>query len=265
MTNQWMCTMKQVTDPDLGLTYVPVGTTGALNQSESMNTPLYLAGGALMGGQTDIPVVFYTGNTAKIPNAHQTQMKVSDWAACKATWQLYKNPPSGKHNYKVTISLTGCPPDTAWTVWGFFSADGTYDNLLSAFPLGGVPNAMNVGADGTAYFEREVDPNVWLKSGNPLAGSWHGPMGEMPHVPDTTEFPKATFHVDALYHNTGQSNGNAGYCALDSSGKCVNPPDPSIFMPGQFGVDIGPALTGASTTDGPSTTKPIPIGMVQPY
>jgi hypothetical protein len=265
MTNQWMCTMKRVIDADAGATYVPVGTEGALNTGESMSTPLFLAGGAPMGGQKQIPVVFYTGNTTQVPNALENQMTVATWAGCKGTWAIYKDPPSGKKTYKVAVTLTGCPPNTGWSVWGFFSADGTYDNLLAAFPLGGLPDFMMVGLDGTAYWERDIDPAVWLKEGTEIAGSWHGPMGQNPHVPSETDFPKATFHVDALYHNTGQSNGNTGYCAVDKNGNCVTPADTSIFLPGQFGADIGPALTGALTADGPMTTKPIPIGMVQPY
>jgi len=274
MTGTWTCNyMKTSSVPDGGSPYVPIGTESQINPGVPNSTPMYLANidpttGALisatpMGGLTNLPVTFYTGATGNTRTAVDHQLTVGEWAACKASYEIYKDPPSGKKFYKVIVRMQGCPANLGFTVWGFYSTDGVYDNIILGFPLGGVPQFFQTNGDGTAYWEREIDPNIFFKSGVTLAGSSHGAGNGK--VPSVTDYPNAAFEVDVVYHNTGQSNGNPSFCVRDSSNKCVTPPAPDIFLPGQFGIDTGPSWTGGLTTGGPSTTKPIPIGMIQPY
>jgi len=217
-----------------------------------------------MGGQGPQPASWGTGapdSTVRVANTHQ--ITVGDWKKCHGSWSLYKNPPNGAvGDIRVVVQMSGCPANINFSLWHTFYTTDQYDDIYLATPLGGVPSAFNTNSDGTAYFERDLDPNVWFKSGVTLEGAAHGANNK---IPDTTTFPNAHYAVDLVYHNTGQSNGNMGWCARDVSNNCVTPPSPNMFLPGQLGLDAFGIMTGAKVKGGGSTsTNPAPIGMLQP-
>ena len=98
-------------------------------------------------------------------------------------------------------------------------------------PAGGLPNLISPISDGTFRFERDLDPEVWTKSGVALNGNTHtGGPGATPTttqgaVPDITTNPDASFWIATFIHNDGQSNGNGGWCMADPSdpAKCRIP------------------------------------------
>jgi len=258
----WSLVFYKVTDADAGDMYLPVGTEGGPTAGVPDSTLLFTADGTPMGGMPPIPASWGTGAAdSTVLVANSKQITVGDWKKCKGTWSLYKNAPNSKAgDIRVVVQLQGCPANINFSVWHTFTTSDQYDDLIFGTPLGGVPSAFNTNADGTAYFERDLDPNGWFKAGVALGGASHGTGG----VPDLTTYPNTHYSVDLVYHNTGQSNGNAGWCK-PLGGGCEAAPYPEVLLPGQFGIDSFGLMTGTKVKGGGQTsTNPVPLGMLQP-
>jgi hypothetical protein len=263
----WSSVWYKNTSGDAGTTYDPVGTEGGPMNGIADATLLFMADGDPMGGLMPQPVTWATGapdSTVRVAN--DKQLSITDWKNCKTQFSLYRNPPNGKAgDIRVVVQVQGCPANMNLSVWHVFNTTDQYDDIYMAAPLGGVPDAFNVNADGTGYFERDLDPNIWFKAGQALEGATHGPAGQSAKIPSLTDFPGATYSVDLIYHNNGQSNGNAFWCARDAMNNCVTPPSPNLLLPGQYGIDVGAVLTGSKVKNGGSASAhPAPLGMLQP-
>lgn len=270
MTNSWFSVAVAQDMADAGVQYNPPGVA-SLPAGTDLSQKLFMFDGSPMGQLTNIPVTWFAGNVSYTWTAIDHQITVGEWNQCHASYEVYKDPPSGKKTYNIVVRLQGCPKDIQFSVWEFLSTDGTLDNRKLAVPLGGLPNAFNVSSDGTALFEREIDPNVYTKVGNNIVGACHSPgNGNTCSAVGGSDF----FYVDLAYHNGGQSNGNwgnGGFCVADNMGKCLTPPAPNLYLPGALGIDWGGIMTGgtfdpvAEDPNAPTTTKPIPVSMLQPY
>jgi hypothetical protein len=267
LTPNWQLPSIKLVDADAGTQYVPIGDEGSITTPGLADNTLLFAPSGDPFGKLTVPVTFFNGTPGTAVTAVDHQFTLGEWKKCAGSYEIYKDPPSGKKYYNIVVRFSGCPANIMLTVWGFFSTSNKFDDLYLGWPLGGLPNGFEIGQDGTALFTREIDPQVWLKEGIELSGAWHGAANQKPHIPARSEFPNATFYLDVVFHNTGQSNGNPGWCRVDNTGKCVSPAAPDVMIPGNFGGDVTMIWSGGvSTPDtGLPTTKPIPIGMVQPY
>lgn len=239
------------------------------------NTPLFMADGSPYLFADKAPVIWLSGSEATIHTANDHQITVGEWKQCKASYAIYKNPPSGKKNYLVSVDVTSCVPNVLMTVWNSYGLDNTQANFSLTTPVGGIPNVLVTGPDGSGHFEREIDPNVYYKSGTQLNGSAHAGTcvancdGGMPvfgsAIPDLTQYPDATTWVDLSVHNLGQTNGNAGFCITDNSGNCLPKPSPDIYLPGNLAIDWSIGFFGVADTSVGCNSMKLPLSMVQPY
>jgi hypothetical protein len=268
---------------DSGVAYYPAGTALSPTAGLLDTTPLYLAktsGAAVgipMGYNPTIPVTWEGGN----PNSSTTtaidhQLTLGEWKTCNGSYTFYNNPPDGKKKYFLVIDLAGCPPNSTFGVWGVYSNDNTQGKRVLSVPIGGLPQIFVAGGDGKGHWEREIDPNIWFKSGAMLNGNGHNAALGYGMIPNLTTFASATFWPGIQFSSNGQSNGNQGYCALDNgttstcpgqtapNANCAwAPPSPNLKLPGTNGVDTLVAFNANAVPGG--TAMPTPLSMLQPY
>ena len=260
---------------DMNNMLVPVdpGTGCKLDPSITDNTPLYTGAGEPFGYNPAIPAHWFANNISTIETANDHQITVGEWKKCTANMAIYKNPPSGKKNYLVTVDLANCPPGLLFTVWNSYAPDGEFADIALSVPAGGLPNTMQTDLSGAAHFERELDPNVWTKEGANRNGSAHT-MPASEKIPVNPMGGKADFWIDVAIHNDGSSNGNPGFCEVDGMGNCLAMPSPNVYLPGNLGVDWTAAFLGAAgpnsgcpaaNTGGAPANTEITLDMIQPY
>jgi len=263
---------------DADLVYMKGATAGVLGD----------AMGKITGG---IPVFWAEGPPSTTPSAPDHQFTVAELKACKGTYKFFKDPPGGKKVYKEVVDMSGCPPDTLFGVWNVFSNTALQSDRKVSTPAGGLPEGIIINGAGKGHFERDLDPNLWFKSGVAINGVAHGSTVAVP-VPDLTNFPNATVSPHIIYQNLGQSNGNPGFCeftpvtpctACNSGGTCTagggtcacsTPPSSKVFLPGRNGVTSAvshfawqPAtgMESYCSVSAGNMCKPIPLSMLQPY
>jgi hypothetical protein len=235
------------------------------------STPTFLKAGTPIGrpASGNYPIHWETGNVSTTPSAVEHQTTLGDWKTCTGSWAVYNNPPSGKKTYFVVVDLAGCQPGLVFSVWGVASNTKAFANVVNAFPLGGVPNSLEIDAAGKGHWEREIDPNIFFKSGVVINGNAHNPAQGQGAIPDITVNTNASFWPALNIHASGQSNGNPGACERDGTTNCnggpccVTPPSPNIFLPGVTNVDAIPVFVGPEVMGQPQ--MPIPFSMLQPY
>jgi hypothetical protein len=252
--------------PDGGSAFSPLGDRYHITATTVPDTAsMYLLSGVTVGFTpgTTLPVHWETGNVSSTLPAQDHVITVGEWKTCNGSWAVYNNPPSGKKNYNIVIDLAGCPPYTILSVWMVASLDGTFPMIVDAFPAGGIPNSFEVGQNGQAHFEREVDPAKWFKSGIAVNGNAHNPSLGMGMIPDLNTYPNAAIYPSVQLHTSGQSNGNVGNCEKDANGNCLTPPSPNIFLPGRPNIDATLTHDAVKCTGCPGS--PIPLSMLQPY
>jgi hypothetical protein len=249
-----------------------LGTLGTISPTAPADdTVTFLKAGREIGKPASgtYPIHWETGNISTTPSAVSHQTTVGDWKKCGGSYSVYNNPPNGKKTYFVVIDMANCPVGLVFSVWGVVSTDATFPNRVNAYPLGGVPNAMEIDAKGNGHWEREIDPEVFFKSGVSINGNAHNPGLGMGSIPNLMTSPNASFWPAVNIHANGQSNGNPGACERDGTTNCaggpccVTPPSPNIFLPGQVGVDQAPIFVAPTLTGQPSMA--MPLSMLQPY
>jgi hypothetical protein len=256
-------------DPGIGC-MLPAGTADTEG--------LYMGTGEPLGYNPAVPVHWFADNISSVTTANDHQITVGEWKKCTANMAIYKNPPSGKKNYLITVDMANCPPNLLFSVWNSYAGDGEFANIGLSVPCGGLPNVMTTDLEGKAHFERELDPNIWFKEGAMLKGSAHATMNPE-IIPSNTNggdagTTLATFWLDIALHNDGSSNGNPGFCDTQMNGDCLAMPSPNVYLPGALTVDWTAAFLGASgpnsgcpaaNTGGAPANVTIPLDMVQPY
>jgi hypothetical protein len=295
-------------------------TTVTATQNITDATPLYLAGlGApnsaypgdtfaafyKFGKRNDIPVMWDANlaNPSTTPVAAKQHFTVGDWKKCTMNWSIYKDPPSNtasNHYYRIVVDATGCPPNILFELWFNYSTGKYVNTRVLGTPAGGLPNVFQVNEDGTAHWERDIDPNIWTKSNTAANGNTHGAAGKGT-IPDITANPDASFYMAAFIHNDQQSNGNAGWCMGDSTGAVCGIPNyigtsvgvgnatsantlqagnpaystagdgaltppyvrPYLYLPGKVGFESVSAFGGGSVVG--VSTNTYPLANLQPY
>jgi hypothetical protein len=258
---------KNPAPPDGGSAYTAVGDPlGTVTATITDTEKLFLKLGdplGLPGGTGQVPVHWYLGPPSSTYTTFDHQITLGEIKSCTASYTIYQNPPdTTQHMYKFVVDIAGCPHDIVFSTWLVISTTDVRADQAIATPLGGLPHSFTVDGTGKGHWERNLDPAKWTKSGAMVNGSAHTAMVGV--VPDLTAFPNAHAWVDLVFHNSGQSNGNPGFCEHDATtGNCVTPPSNNIYLPGQFGVDVAATHQGGKQTD--TTVTPIPLGMLQPY
>jgi hypothetical protein len=261
--------------PDAGNDFIPVdpGIGCKLDPAIPDSTPLFMGTGEPLGFNPAVPAHWFANNVSSIETANGHQITVGEWKKCTANLAIYKNPPSGKKNYLITVDMASCPPDLMFSVWNSYAPDGEFFDIALSVPAGGLPNVIMTGPDGSAHFERELDPNAWFKEGGNRTGSAHS-TGAVEKVPTNPNGGKADFWIDLALHNDGSSNGNPGFCEVDNNGICLAQPSPNVYLPGNLTVDWTAAFLGAAgpnsgcpaaNTGGAPGNTEITLDMLQPY
>jgi len=302
-----------------GTSLQPLGNGFSRTATVAANTEIYM-GNAPSGGNFDpattprmghAPVdttsdstrvvggwdVYWDANAntpSSTPSAFDHYITVGEWDTCTMTWSVYSNPPNigGKKYYRLVVDLAGCPPSSSIEMWFQYGNGANGASRILGTPAGGLPNSTMVTANGTAHWERDFDPNVWTKSnvalnGNTHAGGGFG-NGTQGRTPDLSTNPLASFWLAAFWHNSGQSNGNAGWCAPpdgvasnavaitcgipdyigktkantgNATGQVTNV-KPYIYLPGKVGAEASPVFGGGAT---PNVVNAAPLANLQPY
>jgi len=232
-----------------------------------------------LGKRAPIPVWWGANpaNPSTTPMAAEKVVTVGDWKGCTGSYTIYKNPPRTDNAkwYRISVDLAGCPPNLMFELWGQYATGKYVTTRTLGAPLGGIPNSIVSGADGKVHYERDMDPEVWFKSNTALNGNTHGAPGNGT-IPDITANPDASFWVSILLKNSGQTNGNAGWC-FDVGGACgqtqfrssavatnpnVNTPS-YVMLPAVAGWEAFPAFEAGQAAN--VSTNTVPLSMLQPY
>jgi len=254
---------------DAGNTLFPIGPMpGVMNMGIADSTLVYTESGIPMmgvgGSPRSIPAIWPGLTTSSTVTAFDHQMTFGELKTCTASWAAYNNPPSGKKNYFLTVDLAGCPHDMFMSVWNNYSRTNLLKDAVLTTPSGGLPMMLSTAYDGTGHWEREEDPKIWFLSGATLnGGNIHNPALGFNTIPNITTYPNASMELLLIFHNSQESNGNAGFCEKDANGICVNPASQDHFLPGAEGVDSSAIFQSYKT--GPQPVMPIPLSMLQPY
>jgi hypothetical protein len=240
----------------------PIGATGVINAGIGDGEPTYLASGIPTGAIDPAPVHWTPGAVSSTPSAIDHPLTVGEWRSCGGSWSIYKDPPKSAKRYRMVVELAGCPPSTLYTLWLVYGRGPTRADRILGAPLGGLPQVIVVDADGEGHFSRDLDPQVWFQPGAIVGGiNVADESSGTAAVLDPAQVPAAAIWIDLDFQNSGQSNGNAGFCEIDVSGHCVTPASPNLFLPGQLSISTAPMLTSEQIAD----AQPLPLAMAQPY
>jgi len=187
------------------------------------------------------------------------QLTLGEWKACNGSVSWYK-PTGGRENgkayYDMVVDVAGCTPNTLYTVWLFWTPDGTRAGATLFGPPGGIPNAFVTDDGGAGHWERKIDSELWLKSGIPMPHVGYSTTSN-PTVPDISANPAAGVIAVLINHISQQSNGNAGYC------EPVSASDPTCATPQPMVLNLG---ANAIDSFHHMLHEPgVPLSMLQPY
>jgi hypothetical protein len=222
-------------------------------------------------------------NPSSTPSAFDHYIKVSEWDNCTQTWAIYKDPPGigGKKYYRLVVDYAGCPPNASFEHWFNYGNGANGAMRILGTPAGGLPNSIMIQANGTAHWERDFNPEIWTKSDVALNGNTHGGQMGTGRTPNLSVSANASFWIATFFHNSGQSNGNAGWCMPDptvpticgipdyvggnaagTNGVMAANVPAYIYLPGKVGFESFPAFAGGAT---PNVTNAAPLSALQPY
>jgi hypothetical protein len=243
-----------------------VGTISAVTATGvDDNTPLVNIKGVPLGGavyQARYPQTppgsagpFVPVNTT-LDVTHQ--ITLGEWKKCNGSVSWYKPPAAinGVNMYKQVINVAGCIPNSLWSVWHFWTPDGTRASAAFGAPSAGIPNNFITDNQGAAHYERYLDPNAWFKIGqNVMYAGAHTPP-TIVFDPSNPTYANSGLITALFYHSSGQTNDNMGYCEKDIDAGTCQPVQPPVINFLQVKVFAFQHLLHEPA---------IKIGLLQPY
>lgn len=173
------------------------------------------------------------GETASTTNrsatvcARMPRVRVGGWKYADASFEVFATSIDG---YRVRVEADGLVPSSVYSAWLVYRADG---EAYAVAPLGGPPNLLLPGNDGSATLERHV-PARLLRRGSllsnalPIDGDGDGEV----------RIRSGEIQIVLYYHSDAQSNGNATPGA-------PSPARGRVGVPGRLGLGAHAHLVGS--------------------
>jgi hypothetical protein len=165
----------------------------------------------------------------------ETEPTLGDLRACQHEMKVYRLE-SGL--FRIRYVLSNCMPAMLYTFWMLYTptvpADptniddfrSTHLNFMGVISVGGLPHTLVTDMKGYGVKEVDIDPTFYFGAGETCGGGVSctpvppaGPPASFPIPGDGGVF----FGVQL--HTTGQNNGNAGSCYLNTDGNCIGSPE----------------------------------------